>query len=115
MTVERSEPTEAWTFRTCSWIDDLRGNALPIMSGMGAQRIGERLDNASVSVTGEVKHDGRLLPVLAASCQAADELADRLFPSTVPRSVAVSDGAGWGAGRAAADLAALDFRGVIAG
>jgi Protein of unknown function (DUF2786) len=80
-----------------------------------AQRIGERLDTASASVAGEVKRDGRLLPVLAANNRAAEELSHRLFPSTVPRSVAVSNGAGWGAGRAAADMAVLDTRDSIAG
>jgi hypothetical protein len=80
-----------------------------------AQRIGERLDSASASVTAEVKQDGRLLPVLAASSRAADELTDRLFPLTTPRSVSVSDAVGWGAGRAAADMAVLDMRDAIAG
>ncbi len=80
-----------------------------------AQRIGERLDGASASVTAEVKRDARLLPVLAANSRAADELTYRLFPSTVPRSVAVSNGAGWGAGRAAANMAVLDARDSIAG
>lgn len=80
-----------------------------------AQRIGERLDSASASVTAEVKDDNRLLPVLGANSRAADELTDRLFPSTTPRSIAVSDAAGWGAGRAAADMAVLDARDAIAG
>lgn len=80
-----------------------------------AQRIGERLDSASASVTAEVKRDGRLLPVLAANSRAAEELAHQLFPSTVPRSVAASNGAGWGAGRAAANVAVLDTRDAIAG
>jgi hypothetical protein len=80
-----------------------------------AQRIGERLDGASASVTAEVKRDRRLLPVLAANNRAAEELTHRLFPSTVPRSVSVSNGAGWGAGRAAADMAVLDTRDSIAG
>ncbi len=80
-----------------------------------AQRIGERLDGASASVTAEVKRDGRLLPVLAANSRAVDELTCRLFPSTVPRSVAVSNGAGWGAGRAAANMAVLEARDSIAG
>nr|WP_239652169.1 hypothetical protein [Mycobacterium sp. UM_NZ2] len=61
------------------------------------------------------KRDGRLLPVLAANNRAAEELTQRLFPATVPRSVAVSYGAGWGAGRAAANLAVLDARDSIAG
>ena len=80
-----------------------------------AQRIGERLDGASASVTAEADQDGRLLPVLAANSQAAEELAHRLFPSTVARSVAVSNAAGWGAGRAAANMAVLDTRDSIAG
>jgi hypothetical protein len=80
-----------------------------------AQRIGERLDDASASVTAEAERDGRLLPVLAANSRAAEELTHRLFPSTVARSVAVSNGAGWGAGRAAADMAVLDTRESIAG
>ncbi|KUI05287.1 hypothetical protein AU190_12625 [Mycolicibacterium acapulense] len=80
-----------------------------------AQRIGERLDNASASVTAEVERDVRLLPVLAANSRAAEDLAHRLFPSTVPRAVSASNGAGWGAGRAAANMAVLDTRDSIAG
>lgn len=80
-----------------------------------AQRIGERLDNASASVAAEAKQDGRLLPVLAANSRAAEELARRLFPSTTARSVSASNVAGWGAGRAAADMAVLDTRDAIAG
>lgn len=80
-----------------------------------AQRIGERLDSTSASVTEEVRQDCRLLPALAASSRAADELIDQLFPSTAARPVAASNGAGWGAGRAAADMAVLDVRESIAG
>lgn len=80
-----------------------------------AQRVGERLDSASASVTAEVKQDGRLLPVLAANSRAADELVNRRFPLTTPRAVSASDLAGWGAGRAAADMAVLDTRDAIAG
>lgn len=80
-----------------------------------AQRIGEGLDSASALVTAEVRRDGRLLPVLAANSRATEELTERLFPSTVPRSVAVPNGAGWGAGRAAANMAVLDIRDSIAG
>lgn len=80
-----------------------------------AQRIGERLDTTSASVTEEIKQDARLLPVLAASSRATDELVDRMFPSMTARSVAISNGAGWGAGRAAADMAVLDVRASIAG
>lgn len=80
-----------------------------------AQRIGERLDSASASVTAEVSRDGRLLPVLAANSRATEELTEQLFPSTVPRSVAVPNGAGWSAGRAAANMAVLDVHDSIAG
>lgn len=80
-----------------------------------ARRIGERLESASASVTAEVKRDERLLPVLAATSRVADELTEQMFPSTVARSVSASSGAGWGAGRAAADLAVLDVRDSIAG
>jgi hypothetical protein len=80
-----------------------------------ATRIGERLERTSASVTADIQRDSRLLPVLAANSRAADELTDRLFPSTVPRPVSVSNGAGWGAGRAAADLACLDVHDAIAG
>ena len=53
--------------------------------------------------------------MLAANSRAADELTDRLFPSTVSQPVSVSNGAGWDAGRAAADLARLDVQDAIAG
>lgn len=79
-----------------------------------ATRIGERLDTTNASVTAEVENR-RLLPVLAAHSRAADELTNRLFPSMVHRRISASNGAGWGAGRAAADLALLDVHGKIAG
>ncbi len=79
-----------------------------------ATRIGERLETTNAMVTAEVD-DGRLLPVLAERSQAADELTDKLFPTMVHRPVTVSNGLGWSAGRAAADLALLDVHGAIAG
>ncbi|MGZ8813210.1 MAG: DUF2786 domain-containing protein [Mycobacterium sp.] len=79
-----------------------------------ATRIGERLDTTNSTVTAEVD-DSRLLPVLAASNRAADELTERLFPATVHRRVSVSNGAGWSAGRAAADMAQFDVHRPIAG
>ena len=80
-----------------------------------ATRIGERLEGTSASVTADIQRDSRLLPVLAAKVGRPNELTDRLFPSTVPQPVSVSNGAGWGAGRAAADLARLDVHDAIAG
>ena len=79
-----------------------------------ATRIGERLNTTNAAVTAEMA-DSRLLPVLAARSQAADELTDRLFPSMRHRSVSVSNRAGWGAGRAAADLALFDVHASVAG
>jgi len=79
-----------------------------------ATRIGERLDTANATVTAQVD-SSRLLPVLAARTRAADELTDRLFPSTARRSISAPNRAGWGAGRAAADLALFDVHGSIAG
>jgi Protein of unknown function (DUF2786) len=79
-----------------------------------ATRIGERLDTTNATVADEVD-DSRLLPVLAARSRAADELADRLFPAMVQRQISVSNSAGWGAGRVAADLAQLDVQESIAG
>jgi hypothetical protein len=88
-----------------------------------ATRIGERLQTASSSATAELDAQlqraepaaaGRLLPVLAARADATEELTERLFPTTVQRSVSASNAAGWTAGRAAADLAQLDLRGALA-
>ncbi len=83
-----------------------------------AARIGERLTEASAAAQAEVVHelgDGRLLPVLASRERAVDELFARLFPALTTRRVSVSNHAGWGAGRAAADLADLDVRRSVRG
>ncbi|BBX27450.1 DUF2786 domain-containing protein [Mycolicibacterium alvei] len=79
-----------------------------------ATRIGERLTATSATVATEVDR-GTLLPVLAARSQATDDLTNRLFPATVPREMLASSGAGWAAGRIAADRAQLDVRRPIAG
>lgn len=79
-----------------------------------AERIGERLTATSTTVATEVDR-GTLLPVLAAHSQATDDLTNRLFPVTSARTMSVSNGAGWSAGRIAADVAQLDVRRPIAG
>ncbi|WKG04624.1 DUF2786 domain-containing protein [Mycolicibacterium sp. HK-90] len=79
-----------------------------------AARIGERLTATSTTVATEVDR-GSLLPVLAALSQATDDLTNQLFPATIPRTMSASSGAGWSAGRFAADLAHLDVRRPIAG
>jgi Protein of unknown function (DUF2786) len=79
-----------------------------------ATRIGERLaaaDTAAATVEGAAQ----LLPVLAARSRATDDLTAELFPQVVERAVAVSNAAGWGAGRAAADLALFDIHSAVAG
>ncbi|PRX06699.1 UNVERIFIED_ORG: uncharacterized protein DUF2786 [Actinomadura viridilutea] len=94
-----------------------------------AARIGERLREAAdralhvaehaardSAAAGAAPARGRLLPALAARDRAVDRAVDELFPDLVRgRARAVSDYAGWVAGRAAADLASLDSRSEIAG
>ncbi|MFS8099290.1 DUF2786 domain-containing protein [Lentzea alba] len=64
-----------------------------------ATRIGERLREApDVS-------DERLLPVLANRKKAVDTLYEQMFTRTRKSSVTVRSAAGWGAGRAAANVA----------
>ncbi|AKS35865.1 DUF2786 domain-containing protein [Mycolicibacterium goodii] len=79
-----------------------------------AARIGERLTATSATVATGMDRDA-LLPVLAARSQATDDLTERLFPRAVPREMSISSGAGWSAGRTAADLALLDVHRPIAG
>jgi hypothetical protein len=74
-----------------------------------ATRIGERLrDSVGAEVdAGVVRHGESLLPVLARRVQAVDEALDEAFPGMTHRSLRTSNGFGWAAGRAAADLADL--------
>lgn len=72
-----------------------------------AGRIGERLRAANETSTSDTDAS-RLLPVLSARSRAVDELIEQQFPDLVSKRVSVSNAAGWGAGRAAADLARLD-------
>ncbi|MEV6238134.1 DUF2786 domain-containing protein [Lentzea sp. NPDC051838] len=69
-----------------------------------AARIGERL--RALAETAE-DADERLLPVLANRKQAVDTLFNEMFTRTKTVSVTVSSAAGWGAGRAAANVADL--------
>jgi hypothetical protein len=72
-----------------------------------ASRIGERLRAANEASVSAVDAS-RLLPVLSSRSRAVDELMERNFPRLVYKTVSISNAAGWGAGRAAADLALLD-------
>ncbi|MEC3978789.1 DUF2786 domain-containing protein [Amycolatopsis sp. H20-H5] len=78
-----------------------------------AVRIGERLGEAGVRAHDPVE-DARLLPVLADRSRVVDETFQAMFSHTVERAASVSNGAGWHAGRAAADHADLLLeRGVV--
>lgn len=73
-----------------------------------AQRIGERLQAATdgqLAVTEDAR--GQLLPVLAARDDRLTATEARVFPDLVARSVSVSNGHGFHAGRAAAERAQL--------
>jgi len=71
-----------------------------------ASRIGERLAAADRS-TSESVSDERLLPVLTRRREEVDALFAELFPTVGRRTHTISNGAGWQAGRAAADQARL--------
>lgn len=73
-----------------------------------AARIGERLDEVNAQAHDPVE-DARLLPVLADRSRVVDETFDAMFTNTISKSVSVSNGAGWQAGRAAADRADLNI------
>lgn len=74
-----------------------------------ATRIGERLDEAGVRAR-DAAGDDRLLPVLAQRSKVVDETVHDLFGAgLVHKSTSVSNGAGWQAGRAAADHADLSI------
>lgn len=78
-----------------------------------AVRIGERL-RAATEVPANGATDARLLPVLADRRKVVDELFESMFSETVQKSYRISNSAGWGAGRAAADLAQLGIeRGAL--
>jgi hypothetical protein len=76
-----------------------------------ATRIGHRLAaaNAAAARAGEVD----LLPVLRSQEVKVAAEFDRLVPHTVGRAASVSNGEGWAAGLAAADLAVLDVNGRL--
>jgi uncharacterized protein DUF2786 len=82
-----------------------------------ARRIGERL-RASVEAevdAGVARHGESLLPVLARRRQAVDEAIEAAFPRISSFSARTSNGRGWMAGRAAADLADLAAGGRLGG
>lgn len=73
-----------------------------------ATRIGERLTEAG-KATSDDASDERLLPVLASRSKAVEEKFEELFSHTVQRRTSINNGAGWHAGRRAADRADLSI------
>jgi hypothetical protein len=78
-----------------------------------AVRIGERLREASSQVLAETGDESRLLPVLARREEHVEAAVEAMFPDLVERPTSVTNGHGWAAGRAAAELALLDVRGQV--
>lgn len=78
-----------------------------------AQRIGERLRAASEDALADTGRAHELLPVLRGHAERVQALQDKLFPEITRRAPSVSDAQGWALGRAAADLAQLDFRRAV--
>lgn len=73
-----------------------------------ANRIGERLQEATAAqVSAADDGDGRLLPVLLARDERVEAAQAEAYPRVVSRRTGASNGAGWAAGRAAAELADL--------
>ncbi len=98
MVAEGSQITRAGTSRTRSF----RQSFLIAY----AARIGERLEEAAAQAV-ESQADDRLLPVQADRSRVVDETFQEMYSRTVQKSVSVTNGEGWHAGRAAADRADL--------
>ncbi|GAB2468705.1 DUF2786 domain-containing protein [Jatrophihabitans fulvus] len=77
-----------------------------------AYRIGERLRESAERVTAaaDEARGGALVPVLDARKQEVDAAVSTAFPTLGHMSLSVSNGSGYGAGRAAADQARLDVQ-----
>ena len=80
-----------------------------------AGRIGERLGAAADEATQESGRSAELVPIIAKHAEQVDATVDQLFPTLRTRRATVSNGAGWAAGRAAADRATLSPRNLTAG
>lgn len=74
-----------------------------------ATRIGERLHAAAHEAHAHARAElgESLLPVLAARAEVVERTVGELFPRLTRRRFSVGNGAGWAAGRAAADAASL--------
>ncbi|HSK27048.1 MAG TPA: DUF2786 domain-containing protein [Jiangellales bacterium] len=77
-----------------------------------ATRIGERLQEATDEAV-EQSGSAELVPLLLRHDEHVEAAMEEMFPRLVSRQTSVSNGHGWAAGRAAADLAVLDARGEV--
>jgi hypothetical protein len=75
-----------------------------------ASRIRERLRHAADEALATSARSNELVPVMARNDERVREVTAELFPEITSRRTAVSNYAGWVAGRAAADLARLGIR-----
>lgn len=74
-----------------------------------AARVGERLHAATEEAAAETGEEKALVPVLRRRAEQVDAARDEMFPQLVTGSLSsATNGHGWAAGRAAADLASLD-------
>jgi hypothetical protein len=78
-----------------------------------AIRIGERLEAATERATAETGRAGELVPLLRRQAERVDAAVEAMFPDLTSFGPSVSNGFGWAAGRAAADLARLDVRAQV--
>lgn len=72
-----------------------------------AHHIGERLQQVAEQSVADTT--GSLLPALRSHDLAVEELTRSMFPQLVQKVTQVNDAEGWAGGRAAAELAQLDF------
>lgn len=79
-----------------------------------ATRIGERLRQATDETLAASTQSQDLVPVLTHNDERVRMVTEELFPQLVSRRTRISNGQGWVAGRAAADLAQLNARDQVA-
>jgi hypothetical protein len=78
-----------------------------------ASRIGERLSEATREAAEHIGRPVQLLPVLRRQAERVGQACEQLFPRLVSHETSITNGYGWAAGRAAADLALLDVNGRL--
>lgn len=78
-----------------------------------ASRIGDRLQAATAHAAEDSGRADALLPVLRQQAEHVDDAFAEMFPEVVHQTSRITNGHGWAAGRAAADLALLDHRAPV--